>query len=211
MFSIIILACALSFDALSVGFTYSLKGIKIPVVSKLLIYIVSFCCAFISSAAGERLSQLLPYGFDQILSIIMLASLGAYLILSEYKVKKEKKKKKKEFCYVSKLFGFTVTIISNPTVGDYNNSKIIEPAEAIYIGLALSLDCIGAGFGYGISSANIWVFPFFIGLFQIFLISVGGFIGRIFSNLPINNKITSLLPGIILIILSAIKLAELFN
>ena len=141
----------------------------------------------------------------------MLTSLGIYLILSEYKVKKEKKTKKKEFCYVSKLFGFTVTIISNPTVGDYNNSKIIEPAEAIYIGLALSLDCIGAGFGYGISSANIWVFPFFIGLFQIFLISVGGFIGRIFSNLPINNKITSLLPGIILIILSAIKLAGLFN
>lgn len=207
MTAIIILACALSIDALSVGFTYSLKGIKIPVLSKIIICFISFCTALISVTAGGKLSQYLPYGLEQILSCAMLASLGGYLIISEFKSKKNTEKKQRTHV---KLFDFTIKVISNPGVGDYNNSKIIETKEAIYIGFALSLDCIGAGFGYGISNANIWLFPFFVGLFQVFLISAGAFIGKLFSKLPINSRVISVMPGVILIVLSSLKMLRLF-
>ena len=212
MVSALLLAFALSIDALSVGFTYGLKKIKLPFMPKIFICITSFICSYISVSIGKGLYAVLPQKTGSILSIILLLILGFYILFSTNHVKKAKfPEKLKQYQFVLKFLGLTVTIIKHPVYGDMDKSNVIDLKEALYIGLALSLDSFGAGIGYSMYSSSAVFFPLFVGIFQFILIICGEYLGKVLRQLPINEKLISVLPGIILIILSLIKFINLFK
>lgn len=208
MISVLFLALVFSIDALSVGFTYGIKKIKIPLFSRLLICAASFLCAYISVSIGKGLSCILPYNTGNTVSALLLCILGLYLIISGNKEKEEfMSQKLKKFRFGIKSLGLTITIVKHPIYGDFDDSKIIDLKEAVYIGLALSLDSIGGGIGYGVSTAtSIVLFPILTAIFQLILISGGEYAGKAFSALPVDERIISVLPGIILITIAVIKL-----
>lgn len=209
MFYLFFIAAALSIDALILGFTYGIRKIKIPFISKGLIFMISFVCCFISSAVGKNIITIFPDNAGKILSIIMLFGLGVYMTASNF-IEKEINNNRKKYHIASKVFGITITIIKDPVSGDQNNSLKIECLEAVYIGIALSLDSVGIGFGSGFFEKSIYLFPTLVGGFQTLMVCIGAIIGKSFSAFNLNKKFLSLVPGIILIILSVIKSFELF-
>ena len=79
--------------------------------------------------------------------------------------------------------------------------------EAIFLGLALSLDSISIGFGASAIGINTLLFPLLISIFQIIFLSIGRIIGNNIidvSKLPKN--IWNIISGILLICIGFIKL-----
>mgnify|MGYP000293818374 FL=1 len=64
-------------------------------------------------------------------------------------------------------------VINHPEKIDIDNSRIIEPVEAIITGFALSVDSVSVCLGYGASGKNSVVLPILVTLFQIIFLYGG--------------------------------------
>jgi len=116
------------------------------------------------------------------------------------------KKDDKIFNLMIKSLGITIQIIRNPLSCDFDKSKRIDPLEAIYMGLALSVDSIGVGIGIATVGAGTYLIPIATGLFQFIFLCLGGFLGTkflMFKN--INSKIWLIISGLILILLAILR------
>lgn len=113
---------------------------------------------------------------------------------------------KKEYRFFIKFLGITVQIIRDPSYSDFNNSNQIEAKEALYLGMALSIDSIGIGIGSSIMGLNPFLFPILVAFFQLFFLSFGGYLGKKIkdiSNIPEN--IWGIVSGILLIFVGISK------
>lgn len=136
-----------------------------------------------------------------IISFIILLCLGIYKIF-EYSIKKYfKELKEKEF----NLFNikFILNVVTNNTLADIDNSKILSVKESISLGVALSLDGICAALTVGLTFNN--YFLIFILSFSItfFMFLAGNIIGKKTSTKNLN---LNWLSGVILIILAITKI-----
>lgn len=216
MISLFFLAFALSFDALGAGFTYGLKNIQIPFLSRLLLCLMSVLCALLATNLGYFLSDILPLWAGSTLSTVILLGLGVYMLLSaigEYRTPEPVKKKLtsvKQYHWVIEALGLTVTIVRHPIRGDFNHSNTIDAKEAVVLGLALSLDAFGAGIGYGLTS-GVWGLPLLAGAFQFVLLTLGQGLGYCLRRkIKTLDTLVSFLPGMILIFLGLLRLTGAF-
>lgn len=209
MLSAIILACTLSIDAFGIGFVYGVKNITVPASSRLIIYLISFSFALTASVLGGKISSVLPPAYNHIIGFAMLFFPGAYICFSDFKSNNQSIKNPSKGRQKNNILNLGLDILHNTTKGDRNNSKNIETAEAVYIGIALSTDSLGTGIAYGINDGQIWLFAFAIGIFQIIMLSCGTFIGGKTNRLPIKERVFSLIPGIILMIISVLRLFDI--
>jgi putative sporulation protein YtaF len=210
IFSVLLLAISLSLDALGVGVVYGLRRIKIPLVPKLVICFFSLFYSGMALLAGRSLSFLLTPLLAKGIGVIILISIGSWIIIQAFlkkeiqNLKNEKQITKKTTLIkiVIKSLGITIQIIRNPSECDIDRSGSIDLKEALMLGLALSVDAIGAGIGSGLAGLHSMLIPVIIGLFQMLFLYAGTFFGEKFVLLEkINHKIVSLLPGILLIFL----------
>lgn len=213
MLSLFLMAFSLSIDALGVGIAYGLKKIRIPLSSGILMSFMSFCCALIAVGAGKLLYTVLPPKAGGWLSVLILVSMGIYMIDTARKLRKNPEDQsigqpsptvQKQM--VLEFLGLTITIIQNPPKGDFDGSKAIERNEAVYLGLALSLDSLGAGIGYSMGASSVFLLPFCICLFQFLFLTLGTGLGKHISRLHIHETFFSLLPGIIMLLLAALRI-----
>ena len=214
MFGLILLAISVSMDALGMGFSYGLRKIQIPLLSKILLGLVSFGCSMLAILFGLLLRRFLPQPVNLILNIAILFGLGVYILISgirETANPNEKQNKPPSSPIVWNLLNCTVTIVHHPTVADRDGNRIIEPVEAVLLGFAVSLDAFSAGLGVSLSGSSVGIFPVMIGLSHFLFLVFGEQIGkRLKHKLPHGESLLGLLPGLILIILSLLKLTELF-
>lgn len=113
----------------------------------------------------------------------------------------------KIYSFFIKFLGITIKIIKNPINSDLDHSKTIDSKEAIFLGLALSLDSFCIGIGASIIGISYTIFPFLIATFQLIFLSLGNLFGRKIyklSSLPDNTW--SIVSGIILIFIGIIKI-----
>ena len=81
-----------------------------------------------------------------------------------------------------------------------DSSKKIDWKEALYLGIALSIDsfCIGI-FGSIIGYSSV-LFPILVASFQLIFLTIGSFLGTKLSNISkIPENIWSIISGILLI------------
>ncbi|MBE5040812.1 sporulation membrane protein YtaF [Ructibacterium gallinarum] len=213
MLSLLLIALSLCLDALGVGFAYGLRAIHIPLPSKILMSILSAFFALIAASLGKFLYAVLPPVAGSMIGIILLAGLGLYTILTSihelYHPTPAKKveKKQSQYRFVIDFLGLTVTIVRHPSTGDLDHSKTIDLKESFCIALALSLDSLGAGIGYGMADGSILLFPLFICIFQFFLITIGTFCGRYLNQrIKFRETILAFIPGIVMIGLAIMRL-----
>ena len=113
----------------------------------------------------------------------------------------------KVYQFFIKFLGITIQIIKNPISSDMDNSKLIDSKEALFLGLALSLDSFCIGIGGSIIGISSTFFPFFIAVFQLLFLSFGNFLGRRLyrlSRLP--DNIWSIVSGVLLVVIGIVKL-----
>ena len=184
-----IFAVSSSIDSLGIGITYGIKNMKISFFSKFILFIISISITYFALFLGNLLSNVLSVFFTIIIGSGILIFMGAYIIYEALRTKRN-----------------DFNIFNNPISSDFNHSKTIEPKEALFLAIALSLDsfCIGTGSSMiGIESN---IFPFFVSCFQLCFLIFGTFLGRKINKISkIPDNIWSILSSILLTLLQAIS------
>jgi putative Mn2+ efflux pump MntP len=177
----LILVTALSIDAFVASMAYGMQKIRIPAFSVLIIAFISSTALALSMLAGHLICRLLPVHFTAYLSFTVLLILGIIKLLNRSCSREADKANK-------------------------NNDNLLSPAEALYLGIALSLDGLAAGIGAGVSP--VWIFAYIGCSFFISIIAIvaGSLLGSIL--LSQSNKNLCWIGGVLLIFLAFMKLLK---
>lgn len=174
IFSDAVFAAALSIDALGIGVSCALRGIRLSLRARIVVFAV---CTAVTGAAvffGGMIKGLLPWFPGEIVGALLLAALGVYIIIGAFG--------KEDAADVQKnrrgLIKSTAEILTHPDTCDADNSKALDLREALFLGAALSADCFAAGIGSGVGGSSVLV-PFFCGGFQLLFLCAGEVSGRI--------------------------------
>lgn len=219
----ILLAISSSIDSLGIGITYGVKNTEISFKGKLVIFFISFIITLISLYFGSIIKTILPSYVSDYLGSFIFIIIGIFICFGALRNDKEiksndienildttkmkNKESVKTYSFFIKFLGITVKIIKDATSSDLDNSKKIDSKEALFLSIVLSIDSICVGIGGGIIDLNNYIFPILIGVFQLFFLSLGTFLGKKiykFTNLP--NNIWSIISGVLLIFLGILKL-----
>ena len=93
-----------------------------------------------------------------------------------------------------------IWMIVQPPNGDFDHSNDIDSKEALFLGVALSLDSIGIGIGCSMVGFHSFMFPLFVAFFQLFFLSFGSYLGgKIQKVSHVPENIWNLFSGILLI------------
>ncbi len=102
---------------------------------------------------------------------------------------------------------FIKTFHNKTTNYDFNHSNEIDSKEAIFLGLALSIDSFCVGLGSGIIGLNDILLPFLVSIFQLFFINCSANIANLLlSKFNISDNILSYISSFSLILLGILKI-----
>ena len=208
MIESILIAVAICIDTFALGITYGIRKIKIPILAILIINLVTICILGITVISGQILRQFISGFTASLISSIILISLGSFFMLEGYikhlmHSRSSSGNHKLINLHIPKL-GIIIDIALDVTKADFDVSGDINKREALYIGIILSIDSLGAGFGYAMGTGNVIYFMIFVFIINLISISYGLLIGRKLVNHK-KNFITSLLPGLILVTIGILK------
>lgn len=206
LIGLMLLSVSLSIDAFTIGTSCALGGIKTSWRARIIICLISVLIMGISVVCGEWLAKLINPNVSRLIGCGMLCLLGVYIILGALG-KTKKHREKKSVTLVLKSLGITVNIIKNPVSCDIDKSNSIDTREACYIGVALSIDSVGAGVSMGVSGMNALSVAGMSGLCQLIFLCVGLFLGSRLRNIErLPQKIFTIMSGVIIILISIFKI-----
>jgi len=202
----VVLASSLSLDAFAASFAYGANKIKLPMLS---LQIVNLVCCFILGAsllAGTVVRQYLPDWITTAVCFSILFILGVAKLLDS--MTKAFIRRHNQYCKEIKFsflnFKVILNLYANPEAADADESKVISPAEAVSLAVALSLDGLAAGFGAALGSVSLWAILLASFIINMLALLLGGYIGgKAARKLPFDLAWAS---GAILIILAFAKL-----
>ncbi|MDF2816007.1 MAG: rane protein [Paenibacillus sp.] len=216
-----ILALAVSLDGFGVGVTYGLRKIRIPLLSIAIISICSGIIIYTSMQLGVWISQFVDPLFAKGIGGAILIGIGVWAL---YQVLHEKPDEAadlirdgeplpevnvtsaREVMYIElKRLGLVIQILRTPSVADMDRSGNISPYEALLLGIALSLDALGAGIGAALIGFTPWLTSMVIALASGMFLASGLHIGYKYSDLSWMRRL-SVFPGFVLIIMGIMKL-----
>lgn len=195
-----LLALALGIDGFFWGLSLGLKKIIIPLPCRAVIGLASMLVAFLCVLGGKSLALLLPETIAKVAGAALLLLTGVWILSGVFFKKKPAKS-------LSEKTNLPLLILSDPPKGDMDGSGVIDCKEAFFIGLALSVDMLGCGFGLGAVGFSPLALPLWVGLMQTLTLSAGGLAaGFIKKAAPEGEGACSFLSGLLLILLSIYRL-----
>ena len=175
----LLLALSSSIDSLGIGITYGIKNTKISIFSQIILFIISIIVTTISVMLGSVLKNFLSDIISKFIGSGILIILGIVIII-------QTKEKSSSF--------------------DFNHSNIIDPSEAIALGIALSLDSLCIGIGGSVFGLDISMFPILVATLQLAFLNLGNFFGRkLIKAVNIPSGIWSILSGGLLVLIGIVK------
>ncbi len=196
IYSLLILAFAVSIDGFAAGLAYGIKRIKIPFISLILIGVTSALAIWISMSIGTMLTAIITPTSAEIFGGIILIGLGSWLIIQNINIVSIENKSTSRHRLQE--------VLSEPLKADFDGSGTISSKEALILGMALAMDAMAAGFGASLLGFHsIWT-PIFVGVCKLLLIPMGVKIGKELTSV-FTSKLMVFLPGSILIILGMIN------
>jgi putative sporulation protein YtaF len=175
LLSYLALAVSVSIDSLGIGITYGLRKTKISLIAKVILFIISITITTFSVYIGNIISYFLPSFITKLIGIILLICMGIWIIYEALHVKRKCDNNstventrcnsiQKTYNIFIKSLGITIQIIRDPISSDIDGSRRIDAKEALYLGIALSIDSICVGIGSSIIGLSSFIFPIFIPL-----------------------------------------------
>ena len=205
MFEIILLVLSVSIDSFIASISYGTNKIKIPLLSALIIDIISTFMLGFSLILGDILNNFISNSFAKYASFFLLLSLGLYrLFESIFKScinSKFKSNTPLKFKFLD--FNFIIEVYGTETKADFDNSKILSAKEAIYLALALSFDSLAVGFSTSLISINYTIVIILSLILGFILIILGSNIGEKLTLY--SDKNYSWISGFMLILLSFLR------
>ncbi len=205
----LLIALAVSLDSFSIGLAYGIKSVKIPKYSLLIINILCVGVFSASLLMGNLLAHLIPCIVAKIISAIILISLGLWMLIETVLGTIESKRQEKILLKEIRIkpLGIIIDILKEPSSADINVSGRIDKNEAIFLGIALSLDSLGVGIGASLGNIHIIYAVGFLAGFNLLFLILGMKIGECYNVIRMEEKV-QFLPSIILVILGILKLLK---
>ncbi len=201
------LALSSSIDSLGIGITYGIKNTKISYMGKVVLFVISFSISILSVWFGDMIKNIFSDFTTKLIGGIILISMGFFVCFQAiHKNKPSNKKDEKIYSLFIDFLGITIKIIKNPTSSDLDASNSIDSKEALFLGVALSLDCFCIGTCGSMIGISSLLFPLFISVFQLVFLSCGNFLGKKLhqlSNLP--DNIWSIFSGVLLVLIGVFR------
>ena len=154
--SSVLLCLGLSTDSFSMGINYGLRCIKVPFSSRIIISLVSALNMLLALSLGKLIMCFVDPYIAKLAGCAMLFLLGVFVL-----------------CQV---------FLKKSISGDFDNNRKITWAEALYVGVALSVDSLGAGICFAVSGNGFLFLLVCIGICQFLLIQEGSFFGKKISS-----------------------------
>ena len=214
MWSLILLSVALSIDSLTVGMTYGFRKVKIPFRSLLILLFCAFGILYVSVWIGKGFTHIFSEQMATFIGGFILVCLGSWMLyqkakeleLKEADILKEKEvKENKVYRFEIRAFGFVVQILKTPTLADFDRSGRITGMEAFVLGVALSLDSLGAGIGIGVLGRHRFVIGLFVAVMSVLFLKLGVELGNQFACFKKMSHL-SVFSGIFLIVLGFLRM-----
>ncbi|HEY2493343.1 MAG TPA: sporulation membrane protein YtaF [Paenibacillus sp.] len=226
MVSLMLLAFALSLDSFGVGITYGLRKMKIPLLSIVIISMLSGVIIYLSMQVGVLLSHVVSETVASAVGAIILIVMGSWSLV-QLLLQKEKSAvvadvpkqnsvvaeydqaeeviERPVFSFEIRKFGLVIQILRTPSSADVDKSGSISGFEAMWLGIALSLDAFGAGLGAALLGFSpLWT-AVVIAVFSGSFLVMGMKAGFRFATKSWTRHVTAL-PALMLIIMGIMKL-----
>ena len=172
-----IISVSLSIDALGIGMSYRLKGVRISLFAKMIVGIMVMIVSCGALLIGNKVVMYFPQGVLKIVVTTLLVLIGIMFIRKG-------------------LYG------TEEVFCDMDSSSSIEPCEAVLLGIGLSMDSIGTGIAVVAIGINHILLPVLVGVNHIFFLLIGEWFGEKTMRLAgKSQKICSIFSGILLIII----------
>lgn len=205
--SLILLAFAVSLDSFSVGFTYGIRKVSIPIKSILIIACCSALTLLVAMIAGNAISTLLSPSIAEKIGGLVLVSIGGWVLFQFFQTSSTSEETNQEKVLINfeiKSLGLVIHILKKPMDADFDKSGTITGIEAFLLGIALSLDAFGAGIGAALLGYSpIWM-ALFVAVMSSLFVTLGMKSGMLFSRVKWIQK-CSFLPGVLLIVIGIWK------
>ncbi|WP_077621279.1 sporulation membrane protein YtaF [Sediminibacillus massiliensis] len=201
----ILLAVAVSLDSFMVGFTYGIRKMVLPVRSIWIIAVITGIVFFLSMSIGALITSFLSPRVAEVIGGSVLILIGIWVIYQFFKTDRSENETPVLLKLEIKSLGIVIQILKKPMTADMDKSGKITGIEAFLLGLALSVDSLGAGIG----AAMLGFTPVYaatgIGVTTGLFLAIGLKSGYLFSYWNWLHRLT-FLPGIILILIGIFKM-----
>ncbi|MFD1417018.1 sporulation membrane protein YtaF [Oceanobacillus jeddahense] len=196
----LLLVIAVSLDGFSVGITYGMRKIKVPLLSLIIIMFCSGLIVFLSMEVGDFLRSFISPQGASMLGGGILIFLGFFSLISMFRSRETEEEKNGEQPSSNVKFENMKTVLTRPKEADLDKSGIISINESVLLGFALALDAFGAGIGAAMLGYSPLITALLTaGMSGIFLFS-GIMFGSYLWRIPILQRL-SFLPAVFLIAL----------
>lgn len=205
MVALVLLAFAVSLDSFTVGITYGMRKVTIPPKSFLIILLCTFIILMLAMGVGSIIEMFISYEAAETLGGAILVAIGIWVMYQFFTSQSTDTEMEKVIELKIKPFSIIIKILKKPMEADIDKSGSISSIEALFLGIALSLDAFGAGIGAALIDLPLILFPIVISLSSMCFVLVGLYMGKIMTNARWMKSL-SILPGLALIVLGLFKM-----
>ncbi|WP_245630378.1 sporulation membrane protein YtaF [Amphibacillus sediminis] len=201
--SLFVLAFAVSMDSFMVAFGYGLKQLQLSRQTMIIIGCCSGIVFALAMSIGELIALVVTEQFTNYLGAFLLVGLGIYSVYT-FDRPVQKAERTMRYRFELEKLGLVIEILKKPILADLDRSGHISGMEALFLGLALSLDASAAGIGAALTGTS-WLAAGLITLMTILFLRLGLYVGCKCSSVVMPNQIRYL-PGLLLILLGLSRL-----
>jgi putative sporulation protein YtaF len=225
---LLVLSLAVSLDGFGAGMMYGMRKIRIPWSSIAIVALCSGIVLFASMAVGSLFVGILSVRAAKMIGAVILIGIGVWAVFQMLAASSgdrgiaeaTESAEGDEICSTAhgsgtqeetivlweiKRLGLIIKILKTPSVADIDRSGAISASEAVLLGIALSLDSVGAGIGAALIGFNPLATAVTIAVACGVFIAMGAKVGYAFSGFRWISKF-SILPGCLLIVMGLYKL-----
>ncbi|CAM3930667.1 sporulation membrane protein YtaF [Cohnella lubricantis] len=197
-------AVSSSIDNLGVGISYGIRGIRIGLLSNLVMAVVCFICSEAGIRFGGWLSAVLPGVMPVAIGAFMLTIIGFRIILMA--IPRTPPSGQAEGAKRRKAGNRLERMLQNPETADFDRSGEIGIGEAVVLGIALSANAITNGLGAGLLGLSPLAISLAAAAGSFITVWAGVAIGRRAANVRIGRftlgQFGTLLSGVIIVLLA---------
>lgn len=205
--SLLLLAFAVSLDSFTVGLTYGMRKVTIPLKSLLVISSCTFIVLLLAMGIGSVIELFISFDAANKVGSVILIGIGLWVLyqfVMSQMASKENNTEYKTVQFEIKSLGIIVKILKKPMEADLDRSGNINSFEALFLGLALSLDSFAAGVSAALINLPPILFAAAVTMSSALFVIAGIHTGKVFGNIAWFHRL-SFLPGVALILIGILK------
>jgi putative sporulation protein YtaF len=181
---ILLLAISCNLDNVGVGLAYGARGIGIPLISNLLIALITAAGTGLCMVFGQQVFQFLPANVGVILGAVLLIGMGVWVIRQEFGGPGQPAPEEPPDCVPTAELSQEswlrrlTRILQNPSLADRDCSGHIDLRESLLLSMALMLNNIPNGVGAGLLGLSTLLTTVLVGVLSVVTFWLGLALGR---------------------------------